>query len=289
MARFIQYMTKDSTYNGPFDDKSGWPAAGMGDVIVTDKGGLIVVDGGQPNDAESFVELLEANAQGKRPEVELWIITHPHLDHYGAIREIVRNDALKNRISVKKFVYWFPTEFCNRNGDTNIFKGDEAAMQEACRVMGAEYHRPARDEKFVLDDVELEFLYVPDDCSVLNTSGGNCNLCSLIFTVKGNERKAMITGDAYRRSMQITAWRYARKLKCDILQMPHHALCDAFCVDFYRYTNPSIVFLPISEGAYRSMHSEIYERLEGCIANMCVEAKAEKVYKAFDGTAEVTI
>jgi len=42
MAKFIQYMTKDSLYDGPFDSKSGWPAAGMGDVIVTENGKLKV-------------------------------------------------------------------------------------------------------------------------------------------------------------------------------------------------------------------------------------------------------
>ena len=90
MAKFIQYMTKGSLYDGPFDSKSGWPAAGMGDVIVTENGKLIVVDGGQPNDADMFIELLEAQAEGKIPEIEHWIITHPHLDHYGAIKAVKR-------------------------------------------------------------------------------------------------------------------------------------------------------------------------------------------------------
>ena len=71
--------------------------------------------------------------------------------------------------------------------------------------------------------------------------------------------------------------------------MPHHALCDAFCHDFYKYVDPKILFLPISSGAYRSMHSKLYDSLEGCIANLCLEAKAESVYKAFEGTAEIDI
>ena len=37
--------------------------------------------------------------------------------------------------------------------------------------------------------------------------------------------------------MQITAWRYAGQLKCDIMQMPHHALCDAYCQDFLRFAD----------------------------------------------------
>ena len=289
MARFIQYMTRDSLYDGPFDSKSGWPAAGMGDVIVTENGGLIVIDGGQANDAETLVELLEASAEGKTPEIEYWIITHPHHDHFGAVQQISKREELKNRINVKKFIYWFPDEFCNKDGEANVLRGANDEMSEICELMRAEKLQPARNDMLILDDVTVEFLYVPDDCSILNTSGGNFNFCSLIFTVNGKEKRAMVTGDAYGRSMQVTAWRYAKKLKCDILQMPHHALCDAYCVDFYKYVAPQTLLMPISSGAYRSMHSKTYDSLEGCIANLCVEAKAEKIYKAFEGTAELFI
>ena len=289
MARFIQYMTKDSLYDGPFDNQSGWPAAGMGDLIVTANNRLIVVDGGQPNDAEAFVELLEAQAEGRLPEIEYWIITHPHLDHYGAIRDISKCAELKDRIRVKQFIYLFPEDFCGGDGRPNALRGANADMEQICRAMKASSRAPRRDDVLTLDDVTLRFLYVPDDCSVLNTSNGNSNLCSFIFTISGEQRKVMVTGDAYRRSMQITAWRYARALKCDAMQMPHHALCDAFCHDFYKYVDPKILFLPISSGAYRSMHSKLYDSLEGCIANLCLEAKAERVCKAFEGTAEIDI
>ena len=289
MAKLIQYTTNDSLYDGAFGGDVGWPAAGMGYLVVTAEGKLIAIDGGQTNDAENFIELLEANSLGKLPEVDCWIITHPHIDHYGAIREISQRQELKERIKVKKFLYWFPEEFCDKDGRANALSGANNEMRGVCEAFNAEIYQPQRDDLFTLDDVELRFLYVPDDCSVLNSGGGNSNMCSFIFTVSGRNKKAMFTGDAYRRTMQITAWRYYKSLKCDILQMPHHALCDAFCVDFYRYVAPQILFMPISKGAYRSMHSSLYEKLEGCIANLCVEAKAEKVYKAFEGTVTIEI
>ncbi len=289
MAKFIQYMTKDSLYNGPFDSNSAWPAAGMGDVIVTDNKKIIVIDGGQPNDSESFIKLLEDQAEGNIPVIEYWIITHPHIDHYGAIREISKNAELKDRIKIKQFIYWFPDEFCNKDGKPGALRGANIEMNEICQTMSADIYTPKRDDIITLDGITIQFLYVPDDCSILNTSNGNSNMCSLIFTVKGKNKKVMITGDAYDRSMQITAWRYAKNLKCDILQMPHHALCDAFCVDFYKYVDPQILLMPISAAGYRSMHSDLYDSLEGCIANLCVEAKAEKIYKAFEGTAELYI
>lgn len=289
MEKFIQYSTKESQYSGPFDSKVGWAAAGMGDVIVTDNGRLIVVDGGCPNDAESLVALLEEQSAGKKPEIDMWVITHPHGDHYGAILEICKHPELAERISVKKFVYWFPMEFCNKDKVAGVLEYGNKDMEEICRITGAESYRPARDDKFNIDGIELHFLYVPDDCSVLNTAGGNSNYCSLIFTVQGKNKKVMVTGDAYLRTMQITAWRYHRALKCDILQMPHHALCDSYCVDFYRYVEPDTVLLPISIAGYRAMHSDMYAKSEGCIANLCVEAKAKTVYKAFEGTVQIEL
>ena len=289
MAKFIQFMTKESLYNGPFDSKSGWAAAGMGDVIVTDNKKLIVIDGGMPGNSEELLDLLQAYSSEPVITVDLWIITHPHLDHYGVIQEISQTEALNSRINIKKIIYWFPEDFCDRNGNSNCLAKENADMIEICRLTGAEKHKPFRDETITVDGVDIEFLYVPDDCSILNTAGGNSNLCSLIFMVNGNSQKVLVTGDAFGRSMQITAWRYAGRLKCDILQMPHHALCDAFCVDFYRYADPQTILMPTSAAGYRSMHSKLYDTQAGCIANLCVEAKAQKTYKAFDGTVELSI
>ncbi len=289
MAKLIQYMTRESLYDGPFDSQVGWSAAGMGYVIVTGNGKLIVVDGGLSNDAEEFLKLVKAQSDSEVPEIELWVITHPHFDHYEALQTISKDPDMRGQLHLKKLVYWFPEEFCDKQGNPNCLAKENADMQEICDLMGAEPYRPARGDTFSFDDVNMEMLYVPDDCSILNTSNGNANLCSLIFTVKGPEKAAIITGDAYIRSLQVTAWRYAEKLKCDILQMPHHALCDAYCSDFYNYAEPKILLMPISVAGYRTMHTRMYEVRPGYAVNLCLEARAEKVYKAFEGTAELSI
>ena len=58
MGKLIQYRTIASLYDGQFDSTVGWSAAGMGDIIVSDGGKLIVIDGGFENDAEDLLELL---------------------------------------------------------------------------------------------------------------------------------------------------------------------------------------------------------------------------------------
>ena len=288
MGRFIQYMTQGSLYSGEFGGKAGWPAAGMGDVIITDSGKLIVVDGGYECDANGLVSLLESNSVNAKPTVDLWIITHPHEDHYGALKKIIESHSLCSRVEVKKIIFDFPMEFKDESGRIGALEEINNEMKTICKSLNAISYSPSRGEKICIDDVELEFLFVPDDCSIFNSSGNNFNLCSLIFSVSGKNKRVMITGDAYRPSMQITAFRYGKSLKCDALQMPHHALCDSYCVDFYNFVAPDIIFMPISEAGYRAMHDS--KRVgEGIAANLMIESKAQTVYRAFDGTFELDI
>ena len=289
MVKLIQYRTNASLYDGAFDSISGWPAAGMGYVIVSENGRLIVIDGGYGDDAGNILELLEQNSENDVVQVDLWIVTHPHYDHYGALRELAENPKLKERINVGKIVYRFPLEFVGKDGKPRNLESACAKMALIASIFGAEEHIPERGERIVIDGVEIEFLYVPDDCSILNTGGGNANLCSLIFTVKGGGQKVMFTGDAYGRTMQMTAWRYKGSLACDVLQMPHHGLCDAYNAEFYREVNAKTLLIPISAAGYRAMHGDLYADREGRNCNLGAENNAERVYKAFDGTVEIEI
>lgn len=289
MEKLIQYRTHASLYDGAFDSIVGWSAAGMGYVIVTENRKLIVIDGGFGEDADDLLSLIKENSPSNELTVDLWIITHPHTDHYGALREIANNETYRSRIKVNKIIYWFPMEFCGKDGNPGMLAKANEHLETIGNSFNAEYHRPALDEKITIDGIELHFLYVPDDCTILNTGGGNANLCSMIFTVQGKSKKAMITGDAYGRTMQITAWRYKKKMQCDILQMPHHGLCDAFNADFYREVNAKNVLIPISIAGDRTMHSELYADREGRNCNLSVETNAEKVYKAFEGTVEIPL
>lgn len=280
MEKLIQYATKASAYDGAFDSVVGWAAAGMGYLIRTANGHLIAVDGGHPADAEAFAELLEANADGE-PVVDLWIITHPHGDHYGALLEICNREDLAARVGVKKLVYHFPGEFrdAKGNGIGYVYPHFEKILA----VTGAEAVLPKTDEVMDVDGMRLHFLYTPTDCSILN----NPNQLSLIFTVQGAGKKIMFTGDAYHRNMQIVVWRYPNGLKCDILQLPHHGLCDTGNLEFYKKVDAKTVLIPISAAGDRTMRSDMYG--DSPAVNRFAEDNADVVYKAFEGTAEIEL
>ena len=280
MEKLIQYATRASAYDGAFDSVVGWAAAGMGYLIRTKNGHLIAVDGGHPEDAEAFLELIEAIADGK-PTVDLWIITHPHGDHYGALVEICRRTDLAERVNVRTLVYHFPEEFRDKNG--NGLDYAEPHFRNIRTVTGAKTVTPAEDQILETDGMKLHFLYTPSDCPILN----NPNQLSLIFTVQGDGKKILFTGDAYARNLEIVLTRYPDDLKCDILQLPHHGLCDTGHLEFYRHADAETVVIPISAAGDRTMHSDMYG--DAPSANRFAEENAKNVFKAFEGTVEIEL
>ena len=67
MEKLIQYCTNASLYDGEFGGSFGWPAAGMGYIIVSENGKLIVIDGGYGDDAENILSLLSENSNAESP------------------------------------------------------------------------------------------------------------------------------------------------------------------------------------------------------------------------------
>ena len=281
VSKLIQYCTKASLYNGPFGDGSPWPAAGMGYVFVTENRHLIVVDGGHGADGESFLDLL-TEATGGKPVVDLWIITHPHGDHYGAIREIAMREDLRDQFTVKELWWYFPPEFRDGKGKAPC-EGANRHLREICTALGAVEHTPRIGETVTVDGLRLDMLFVPTECGEIH----NPNSLSLIFTVKSRDKTALITGDAFADTLGYCAERYGEALKCDILQLPHHGLCDTGLPAFYRLAGAETLLIPISEAGDRCMQSGIYG--DATAANLVAEERATHIHRAFEGTVAVEL
>ncbi len=279
MSKIIQFCTNASLYNGPFGDGSPWPAAGMGYILVTKQNRLIVVDGGYGEDAEPLLGVLTEVAGGN-PTVDLWIVTHPHGDHDGALRELTAREELRERITVKELWWYFPPEFRDGNGKAPCERANQR-MLAVCAALGATRHTPEIGETVSVDDLTLEFLFVPTDCRELQ----NPNSLSLIFTVRSPRKTALITGDAFPEVLGYCVERYGEALKCDILQLPHHGLCDTGHFDFYRLTQADTLLIPISEAGDRCMKSGIYG--DATAANLSAEELATTIHRAFEGTVAV--
>jgi beta-lactamase superfamily II metal-dependent hydrolase len=282
MDKLIQYSTKASRYDGEFGGDAGWPAAGMGYVFVTEENRLIVVDGGHGEDAEALLHLLRELKGEETPTVDLWIVTHPHLDHYGVLREIAAKEDLRGKVNLRELLWYFPADFRDRNGKAPCDKANDR-LKEVCDALGAEARVPRIGERITVDGLELTFLFVPTDCSGLT----NPNSLSLIFRVKSPRKTVLMTGDACPVTMQFCVDHYGDALKSDVLQLPHHGLCDTGHGEFYRLVGADTLLIPISEAGDSAMKSGVYG--EAVAANLVAEKLAKAVYPAYEGNREIEL
>ena len=284
-AKLVGYCTKDSLYDGEFNSKVGWKAAGMGYIVKTASGKLIVVDGGNTADAEDFYELLKQYSDGEKVVVDYWILTHPHGDHINCLIEMTNNSEILSNLTVNKLVYYFPAGFSDSSGNT--CQGYIDKMGTVAQRLNASVIEPRNGQWIYLDDIKIQFLYVATDYEQLN----NTNQLSLIFRITA-EKSVLFTGDAFTPSLQKLAERYENNtyLKSDILQMPHHFLCDTGYKPFYELVDADAVLLPTCIAGYNAMYNDpSYNASTKHLANDFAAQNASYVYKAFEGNFEIEI
>jgi len=277
MEKLIQYATKASFYDGPFGGGAGWIAAGMGYLIVTETGRLIAVDGGNTEDAEDFCELIKRYS--KDNEVDLWILTHPHIDHYGALGTAVRSGTFPR---VEKLVCLFGSVDDVGDDPEALDKRATAVsfLEDILKRTKAEYVKPSEGDVYRVDSAEVTMIALPADLSDANPS-------SLIFSVKGNGKKILFTGDASDGRLADAVERHADKLKSDVLQIPHHGLCDTGHIPFYEAVGADTLLVPICKSGEESMKSGYYG--DAIEPQLYAEKLANKIHRAYEGTVEITL
>ena len=295
-AKLVGFCTEASKYDGVFDS-SGWTAAGMGYFIRTESGSLIVIDGGNTEDAVKFYKLLKKYSLTEHITVDYWILTHPHSDHVNCLIEMSEYKYMMDGMTIKNLVYDFPTKL-KEGTDASTSANYKEKFDGIAQQIGANVIQPQKNQKIELSDATIEFLYVPSTKSGWGNkyeyeSLTKINQLSLIFTVT-TSKKIMFTGDAFERSLESVynayRWSNSSALDCDILQMPHHFLCDTGYKSFYDKVNAETLLLPACKSGYEAMKNsdEYKDKAENKI-NLAAESKAEKVYKAFEGDFEIDI
>lgn len=246
MAKIIQICTNASREDGDFSKE--WPAAGMGYVIVSDNGKLIVVDGGEcRNDAAHILGILSSLSNDSVPTVSLWIITHTHLDHFGALTFFSSGAEFADTIKIEKIC-----------ACTNIPLGFGDAEQEllarTLESLDASVFEPRTQERIMIDGLDIQFLFTWRDHRDINNAT-SFNELSLVFMISSKNRKMLFTGDSTRVGfLKILESFPHDAIKCDFLQLAHHGL-DGGDIEFYKLAAPTVVFVPCSLGGIKFIKS----------------------------------
>ena len=254
---------------------------GMSYAIQLKDYSFIVIDGGNSADAEPFLALLQKYSDSTKVTVDYWIITHPHGDHYFCLRELCKREDILEKLEVKNLMYHLPT-WLDKETPVRCATSRDELENIAC-VLGANTVYPKANEKIVVGGAEIELLYVFDGKEKVDNGNG----LSLIFTVTDGKR-VMITGDAFKPSLRRMAEEYGDKLKSDVLQMPHHALCDTGNLEFFKFVDAREVILPTCIAGYRAMNENAEYRAHN-VANKYAEDNAHIVYKSFEGNFEILL
>ena len=276
MSRLVQIRTKASEYDGEFR----WQAAGMSYLIVNEAHEYAVIDGGRElSDADELYRLMSEDCGRDEVRVRYWFVTHPHVDHYGALRELSESAELKSRIRVEKVIFSIPGTF-------RVCVADLEILRSIPEKLGAGFVEPFAGDVFEFGDVVFEILMTWRDVD----GPYDPNELSTVLSVVGRRKKAMFTGDAYRPGLAALAKRLREagdtsRLKSDIVQVAHHGL-NGGDVDFYHYVGADVAMVPISKSGYLAINAP---RDRCCTANRFAQDHALTVIYAFEGNFSAEI
>ncbi|MBO4355872.1 MAG: MBL fold metallo-hydrolase [Clostridia bacterium] len=276
MSRLIQIMTQGSKFDGEFK----WQAAGMSYLIINDNHEYAIVDGGQYlEDIEELYRLMRDDCGKDVVTVKYWFITHPHGDHFWALYNMAQSGEYMQKIKVEKLLFSIPEKFerCAK---------ELAQLNSLPGILGAEFIEPSGDDVYEFGDLTFEVYLTYKDIG----NPSDPNELSMLFSVKGKNKKAMFVGDAYAAGCASAVRRLKEEgrldaLKSDIIQIAHHGL-NGGDLDFYYYVGAYIAMVPISKSGYLAIN-EPWHRW--ATPNRFAQDHALTVIYAFEGNFAVEI
>lgn len=194
------------------------PTQMMSYVLHTREGKLAVIDGGNRQDAGHLLDTL-VRLGGPEPEVELWLLTHPHSDHVDALLEIF---SKPNPLKVKRiyshflsYEFYLENDFpgCTDARTTKEFNQFERLHPELCFTL-------KKGQKFKIGSAVIHVLHVPEGetmpMNVINNS-------SCVFRLDAEGQRILFIGDLGEEAGDRVLETVPREeLRADFVQMAHH-------------------------------------------------------------------
>jgi competence protein ComEC len=212
-------------------------SVGQGDSELIETNGIkILIDGGPPNGrvTEELGKIL--SFWDKR--IDVVILTHPELDHFGGLQEILE------QFNVGTFV---------STGDV----GDDDKFQNIITVLSTR-------------GITTTTLFAGDRISIRNSvlsvlspkEGIVCkatNECALVLLFSSENKSALFTADiAVAQEKELTPFLSS----VAVLKIAHHGSRYSTGESFLLKTNPKIAFIEVGKNSFGHPSPEILERLK---------------------------
>jgi len=211
-------------------------AQSMGCVICGADGRVFVIDGGWRDDA-FLIEELVRRLLPDLPTVTLWLISHGHMDHIGAISEIMR----RGRLAVQAVCHaLYPPELWEKF-DTRTDKDMAAytALYHSFPSQDVEAILPRVGDIFKFGTLAFEVMRTPDP-SVTANFGNNS---SVVYRMTAAGKSILFLGDLGEECGDVFMRAAGDRLKCDAVVMAHHGQ-GGVKESFYRVVSPKAAIWP---------------------------------------------
>ena len=219
---------------------------GMSYVARLTDGTFLVVDGGYQTDKEAknlYDHLVTYTSPGQKPIISAWIITHAHIDHYGALVKFA--DNYNSKVDVKAFYYNMPHYAIGDISKNNVTAIEKAMSKWSSATRYSAVHSGMQ---IGLAGATMTVVCTYEDVYPSTPVSGNDT--SMVFRLDIAGKKVMITGDAQEfQSAVITSTIDQSILESDIVQMSHHGY-EGCSATFYSMVDASTVMWPMPKNVF---------------------------------------
>lgn len=207
----------------------------MGYLLVT-KNQTIVIDGGLKADAQNLIDNINRVGGGK---VDVWFLTHPHMDHAEAFMEIVKNTDIKIG---KVYVTLNNLEWYKQYETTRIEEIENFFQIIESNKIKDIIEEVSLNQIINIDNLQCEILGIKNPEITTNP----INNSSMVIKMYINNKSILFLADTGKESGEKLLQNQKEKLKSDIVQMAHHGQ-NGVNKNVYEVIQPKICLWPTPE------------------------------------------
>lgn len=201
-------------------------------VLRTINGKVIVIDGGNTQDADYLKGFLAALGN----KVDMWFISHQHLDHFNALAAILNNPG---DLKIET-IYGSLLDVEAIEEHDNLYYEDAINFNEALDKAGKQVTELALGQILEIDGITIRILGIKNP----EITSNFINNSSVAMRVWDNHKSILFTGDlGVQGGRKLVASDYAKYLESDYVEMSHHGQAGV-TKDFYEEVNAKYAIWP---------------------------------------------